>query len=256
MLAGNQFCPQTKGMKNLGFVVAGMAVFSLVGGLQAAFAGDAPPRSVSVSGHCVRTVTPDRGALQLTIDILDKDLRAATKQAAQSYERLKQAIEKLGLADLNLTTSEYSVREDRQWENQKQVSKGFRARMGIKVVTSAIDKLGEVIALGAREGVQDVGALQTFLSEEKQLKEQMECLKQAAENARAKAEKLATSLGAKVGEVLRVSELGAGGIEPMPRHEMMMAMDGGAMAKSMPAPSIAAGSQTLELDVSVSFGLR
>lgn len=240
-------------MKNLTVVVV---VWVSVLGARSAVAGDMPPRSVSVSGHCVRTVTPDRGALQLTVDVLDRDLKTATKQAALSYERLKQAIEKLSLADLNLTTSEYSVREDRQWENQKQVSKGFRARMGLRVVTSAIDKMGEVIALGAREGVQDVGALQTFLSEEKQLREQMECLKQAAENARAKAEKLASSLGAKVGEVLRVSEQGAGGIEPMPRHEMMMAMDAAPMTKSMPAPSVAAGTQTLELDVNVSFGLR
>jgi hypothetical protein len=37
----------------------------------------------------------------------------------------------------------------------------------------------------------------------------------------------------------------------------MMAMEGAApSARSMPAPEIAAGSQTLELDVDVSFGLR
>ena len=228
----------------------------LLGVQSAAFAGDAPPRSVSVSGHCVRTVTPDRGSIVLTVDVLEKELKSATRQAAQTYDRLKVAVEKLSLADLNLTTQEYSVREDRQWENNKTVFKGFRARLGLRVVTSSIDKLGEVIAIGSREGVQDVGALQTFLSEEKRLKEQMECLKQAAENARAKAERLASSLGAKVGEVLRVSEQGAGGPAPMPRHEMMMAMDAAPMAKSMPAPSIAAGSQTLELDVDVSFGLK
>jgi uncharacterized protein YggE len=225
-------------------------------GVQSVFAGDAPPRSVSVSGHCVRTVTPDRGSIVLTVDVLEKELKSATRQAAQTYDRLKVAVEKLSLADLNLTTQEYSVREDRQWENNKTVFKGFRARLGLRVVTSSIDKLGEVIAIGSREGVQDVGALQTFLSEEKRLKEQMECLKQAAENARAKAERLASSLGAKVGEVLRVSEQGAGGPVPMPRHELMMAMEAAPMAKSMPAPSIAAGSQTLELDVDVSFGLK
>jgi uncharacterized protein len=234
--------------------VAGVVASVL--GAGTALAGEGSPRQVSVSGHCVRTVIPDRGALVLTVDVLEKELKNATRQAAQSYDRLKQSIEKLSLADLNLTTSEYSVREDRQWEKDRAVFKGFRARLGLRVVTSSIDKLGEVISIASREGVQDVGALQTFLSEEKRLKEQMECLKQAAENARAKAERLAGSLGAKVGEVLRVSEQGAGGQVPLPRHEMMMAMDGAPMAKSAPAPSVAAGTQTLELDVDVSFLLK
>jgi hypothetical protein len=237
-------------------LVVSAAVLSLIWVARFASAGDVPPRSISVSGHCVRTVTPDRGSILVTVDVLDKDLKSATRQAAQTYERVKQAVEKLGLADLNVSTSEYSVREDRQWENQKPVFKGYRSRLGLKVVTSSIDKMGDVIALAAREGVQDVGALQTFLSEEKLLKEQMECLKQAAENARAKADRLAVSLNARVGDVLRVAEQGAGG-PVMPRHEMsVMAMDGSPMAKAMPSPSIAAGTQTLELDVEVSFGIR
>ncbi len=238
----------------MAFWVLGAA---LVANCGSAFASDTPPRQVSVSGHCIRTVTPDRGALVLTVDVLEKDLRSATRQASLTYDRLKQAIEKLGLSELNLTTSEYSVREERQWEKDRAVFKGFRARLGLRVVSSSIERLGEVMSIGSREGVQDVGALQTFLSEERRLKEQMECLKQAAENARAKAERLASALGARVGEAIRVSEQGAGGPGPMPKHTMMMAMEAGApAARGMPAPEIAAGSQTLELDVDVSFGLK
>jgi hypothetical protein len=188
----------------------------------------------------------DRGSLHVTVDVLDKDIKGATRQASPGYDQLKQAIEKLELANLNLSTSEYSVREERVWENQKQVSKGFRARMGLSVVTSATERLGEVIALASRAGIQDVGALTTFLSEGKRLDEQMECLKQAAENARAKAERLATSLGAKVGDVLAVSEQGGSGSEPLPRFKAEIAAMGA-------APEIAVGTQTLQLDVSVSF---
>lgn len=212
-------------------------------------------RQVSVGGRCVRAVLPDRGSITITVDVLDKDLRAASRQAALSYERLKQAIEKLPLADPSLTTSEYSVREERSWEKDRQVSKGFRARLGLKVVTSSIDKLGEVLALAAREGVQDVGALQTFLSDEKRLKEQMECLRQAAENARAKAEKLAVSLGARLGEVLGVREQGSGG-SPGPTPQISMMTLDAAAARSMPAPSVVAGTQTLELEVEVAFALK
>lgn len=222
-----------------------------------AHADDAPPRQVHVGGHCVRSVLPDRGSVTVTVSVLDRDLKAASRQASLTYERLKQAIEKLPLADPALTTSEYSVREERSWEKDKQVPKGFRARLGLRVVTSSIDKLGEVLALAAREGVQDVGGLQTFLSDEKRLKEQMECLRQAAENARAKADKLAVSLGARVAEVLSIREQGVGGLPgPAPLAASMMALEDSAAARSMPVPSVVAGAQTLELDVWVTFALR
>ena len=238
-------------IKNL-FILAILTVV-LCGQSQAA----SIERQVSVSGVCNRMVTPDRASIILTVEFQDMDLKTATHKVSESYERVQSQIKNLRLENANLRTVEYSVNEIREWEKDHQVMKGFRARMGLWISTSEIQRLGDVINIASQEKVKNVGALQTFLSDDKQLEEHLACLKDAAENAKVKAEKLAHALGAHLGEVLTVTE-GEVSAPRGPRPEMMMQMEnsgGGRLAKSM-APAIEAGQQNVALTLSVSFGLK
>jgi uncharacterized protein YggE len=210
---------------------------------------------VRVSGACTRQVSPDRGAIIVTAEFRDPDLKVAANHATQSYERARDAVKKLGLKDLELRTVEYSMGEVREWENNKNVLKGYRARMGLRVASSQIERLGEVIALATREGMKDVGNLQSYLSDAQDLKERVACLQEAAENARVKAEKLATALGARVGEALVIHESGGVSTSPEPRPVMMMAEKSLSRGAAEPA-SIEAGQQTLSLSVDVTFALK
>ncbi|MCC7460307.1 MAG: SIMPL domain-containing protein [Proteobacteria bacterium] len=216
------------------------------------------PRQVTVSGECTHVVSPDRGSITLTVEFQNMDLSKATKQAADSYERLVDSIKKLRLDNFNLRTSEYSVNEIRRWENNKEVMKGYQARMGVWVSTSEISKIGEIIAIASKEKVKDVNSLQTYLSDEKQLQEEMSCLSEAAKNARSKAEKLASALGAKIGDVLMMNETGKS-LPQWPRPMMMQknfAVRAMAMDTAESAPSVEAGQQNLSLSVQVAFGLK
>jgi uncharacterized protein YggE len=219
---------------------------------------DPQPRQVAVSGECNHVVSPDRGSITLTVEFQNMDLAKATKDAADSYERLSSAIKKLRLENLNIRTNEYSVNEVREWEKNREIMKGYRARMGLWVSTSEIQKIGEIIAIASKEKVKDVNSLQTYLSDEKQLQEEVACLGDAAKNARVKAEKLASALGAKIGGVMQMNETGRS-LPQWPRPMMnvakmntrMMAMDS---AES--APSVEAGQQNLSLSVLVTFELK
>lgn len=223
------------------------------------FAVEQPqPRQISVSGECTHVVSPDRGSITLTVEFVNMDLSKATKEAAESYERVSNSIKKLNLKNFNLRTSEYSVNELRRWENKKEVLQGYQVRMGVWVSTSDIQRIGEVIAIASREKVKDVNSLQTYLSDEKQLQEEMACLEDAAKNARQKAEKLASALGSKIGDVLQLNETG----KSLPYWPRPMAMQKGYAVRAMAmdavesAPSVEAGQQNLSLTVQVSFGLK
>jgi uncharacterized protein YggE len=224
------------------------------------FADDKPfQRQVAVEGVCNRMVSPDRGSITLTVEYQNMDLSKAAKDAADSYERLSSAIKKLKLDNLNMRSSEYTVYEVKEWEKDKQVNRGFRARMGLWVSTSDIQKIGEVIAIASREKVKNVDSLQTYLSDEKQLQEEIACLDSAAKNARLKAEKLAGALGAQLGPVLTMNESGRS-MPTWPRPMMMQkafAVRGAmAMDSAEAAPSVEAGQQSLSLQVQVAFGLK
>jgi hypothetical protein len=213
-------------------------------------------RLISVSGGCTRESTPDRGEITVTAETVHKDLKTATAETARTYERVREAVKKLGLKDAELATSEYSVAEARDWVKNTNVLRGFRARMGLKVSSSEIQRLGEVIAIASAEQAKDVSSLRAYLSAEKLRSEQFACLQTAAEAARAKAEKLASSLGAKVGEVVRILESLDGSAPPM---EAAMASDAMPMmrAKRMEAaPAVESGKLQVTASVSAIFQLK
>ncbi len=234
-------------------LVVGLAGIEL--SARAAFPGmpGSDKRLVTVQGLCHRQVVPDRGAIVLTAETTDMDLNSATRHTATTYDRMREAIKRLNLENLDIQTVEYSVAENREWEKNKSVFKGYRARMGLKVATSSIAKLGEVISVASREQVKDVGNLTTFLSNEKQMKERLGCLQEASENARARAEKLATAMGAKLGEVQEIQEqVDSGNGRPVP----LMAMERSNKMMADSAPAVEAGTQDLSITIQASFNLR
>lgn len=212
-------------------------------------------REVTTYGSCTHQVATDRGAIVLTADFLDPDLSTAVKKATAAYDRALAAIEKLGLANLDSRTVEYSVNEQKEWEGNKTVSKGYRARIGLRVSTSDIQRLGEVTGIAARENIRDVSGLSTYLSEEKLHKEQELCLKDAGEQARQKALRLASSVGASLGGVVSLTENAAPAappIQPLPRIRSSVKL----MAETQETPSIQSGEQQVSVNVQAVFALR
>lgn len=163
-------------------------------------------RTVSVSGNCIKKVSPDRGTVTLVSQYTEKDAKTASQKAMATYEKIRQAVQKMKLKDLELQTSEYSVQEQFEYINNKSTSKGMRASLGLQITTSEISKLGEIIALSQQFEINRVTDLNTFLSAEKSKETREDCLVEAIKNARSKAEKMAESARAKVGNVQLIDE--------------------------------------------------
>ncbi|MES2966034.1 MAG: SIMPL domain-containing protein [Bdellovibrionota bacterium] len=216
-----------------------------------------PPRTISVTGTCTKTVTFDRGAIIVTADVLDPDLQKATKRATDTYEAVRAAVQKLNLKDSQLMTNEYSVTEQKEWEKERAVSKGFRARMGLQVTTSEISRLGEVIAIAAKQSVRDVSALNSFLSADKEKTERESCLEAAVQNAQAKAARMAKIAGAKLGRVQQLLEEGAQAPEPISQRPMQMEAKSSYVSKMADSgPGVEAGAGRLRVNVNATFAIE
>jgi uncharacterized protein YggE len=213
-------------------------------------------KKITVSGECTMEVEPDRGAVVLTAENQSPDAKTAIKKATELHERARSELKRSKLKGLEFSTAEYTVHEQLQWENNRQVSKGFLCRIGLRVVTPEIPALGEILSIAGDAGIRNTQGLQTYLSEQKQLDEKKKCLEGAAKNAREKAEHLAKSLGTKLGPVLQILERGGGGLPgPVPVMSKMMGMAEADMARSA-APTIEGQKQNLHLEVEVSFSLE
>ena len=143
-----------RGLILAGVVISVGAVFA-TGGAAAA----ENPRSVSVSGECIRTVVPDRGAVTITAEVKESDAKRARNGANRIYEAVRSRVSKLNLPDANVSTAEYLSEEVREWEKDKMVSKGFRTRIALRVETSDHSRLSEVIEIASREGVKQMSGM-------------------------------------------------------------------------------------------------
>jgi hypothetical protein len=229
-------------------------VLAMVFGAGSAWSATETPRSVSVSGSCVRSVIPDRGAVVVTIEAKDSDAKRAQQAASRQYEEVRSRVAALGLPDGEITTTEYVSEEIREWEKDRQVSKGFHTRIGLRAETSDHGRLGEVIDIATREKIKNIGGLSLFISPKKIQLEKMACLKEASEQAKAKAESLAHALGAKVGEVLTISE--TSGPEYSPPTPFFGAAMVAADSSVRAAPRIEPGKTDISTSVQVTFGLK
>ena len=215
-------------------------------------------KGITVSGSCIKRSQPDRGSVILVAQFVNKSGSAAAKRAMETYELLRKAVQQMKLKNLELQTSEYNLQEEFDYQNNKQVSRGYRASLGLQVITSEIGRLGEVAALSSKYEVNRVEGMSTFLSEEKTKEMEEACLVEAIRNARDKAEKMASAASAKVGEVIAIDENADNG-RPSPAPYQIAAasakmMNSAEMASS--APNIESKSSVISVNVQVRFALK
>ncbi|MBX2995982.1 MAG: SIMPL domain-containing protein [Bdellovibrionaceae bacterium] len=212
-------------------------------------------RMVVVTGDCLRNLVPDRGAITLTAEALEKNPGAAMEKVSEHYNRIRERVKKMNLKNMELETTDFTVNEDIDWSNNQKKSRGFRARMGLRVTTSDTSKLGDLALIASELKVQDVSGLQHFVARETMQKEREACLQEAYQNARSKAEKLAKIAGQKLGNALYIQEDVASAPTPSPRMMGRMEMSA-KMDSASNAPVFEAGTNKMTVGVQAGFELN
>lgn len=207
--------------------------------------------TVNVVGNCYREVSPDRIYIVLTAVTLEKDASAAAKKVSAQYEDVRKEIKKMNLKNLRLQTASYTVNPEWDYSNNKRVLRGYSASMGLRIETSELVRVGEILSLSARLNVREVSSPTPFLSPALSQKESEECLSEAVQSARYKAEKMANAAKMKLSELESLSETRSDG-GPRP---MMYASD---MATEKVSASVNYEVAPLSVSVSVNavYGLK
>lgn len=220
----------------------------------AAFMASAEEKhGMQVTGECKRQIAPDMVFVNFTLEELENSVEESTQKANQRYNELLNKLKKMNLKDAQFSTTEHQTSPHRVWENKKQVFKGYKTRIGLKVETSEMDKVGKILQAGGNLGHEFIQGPNPFVSNSKQQKTYNECLKEASENATAKAKLLAKSLNVKLGKAFQVEESGSGGNPPpMPYMSMAKSTRGGGGE----AAEIEYGKESLEVSLRVSYKIQ
>ena len=162
------------------------------------------PEIVAVNGVCNTSVPKDRTAITLRVTTLDEmavaSMQAATSQMAKITEHLK-------TQPVKMQTTQFSSYEKTEWDRevQRSVPLGIETTVAIEISADNINIIENVLNKFAGEPNVFSENLRMFSSPEIVAAAQEKCMSVAVENARDRAQALASGDGKRVGKMLSVA---------------------------------------------------
>lgn len=171
--------------------------------------------SVRVTGHAVVMTQPDQAQLDIGVVTEAKTAAGAANQNAQRVDRVIGELKKTLGQNTAIKTLSYSVSPNYRYpkEGGKPEITGYTASNIVRLTTERLSDVGKIIDAASQAGANTIHNLQYTLKDEKTA--QSAALREAAENARAKAQTLAAALSLQVVGVQSVAENQAPEITPL-----------------------------------------
>ncbi len=217
--------------------------------------------SITITGHGEVLSVPDIATFTYSV-VADKPTVAdAQAEASQTANTIASYLKAAAVADADVQTTDYSVSPQYDYVQPpcttgtycqgKQVLKGYEVRQSTKVKVRDTAKAGELLAGVGTKGATEVSGL-SFTFDDPSIA-QGQAREKAVTDAKVKAEKLAQSLGAHLGSVTSFDEnLAGSNTNPVPMYAKAV----GAGMSDAVAPQIAAGQNTVDDDVTITYEIR
>lgn len=186
-----------------GASVIGMAaVFALVFGTLERRANTL--RTISVNGECLTTAPRDKTAITLRVSVLEPN---ASESMRLATSRMSEITEYLQTLPVELQTTQFNSYEKTEWNRDEQKNQvlGIETTVAVEVSASSIDVIEQ--ALSHFAGSTDVYTenLRMYTSPETMQPIIERCMSVAVENARTRADALASGDNKRAGRIISVS---------------------------------------------------
>lgn len=167
------------------------------------------PPSIQTSGEAVVTAKPDRAQIDVGVGTQADTSQSAVTQNAQKLEATLARLRQLLGNNADIKTISYSVSPNYRYpkEGGEPTISGYTATNIVRVTLDDLTKVGSVIDTAAQAGSNRIQNLRFILKDESAA--QAQALREAAIQARTKAQALASALDLKIVRVLSVSESGS-----------------------------------------------
>lgn len=233
-----------------------IAVALIVGGLYVAGkfveTRDMIEPTISVTGEGRVFVVPDIAEVSLGIQT------GRQPSAAEAMRRLREgmsavfaAVKKAGVEEKDIRTENFTLNPVYDWTEKGQIFRGFEANQSLRVKVRNLDKVTDVITAAAGAGANQAGNVAFTVDDPERVR--AEARDDAIAQAKAKAQKLASDLGMRLGEIEGFNEGGYGGPPVVFMRSAEMGMAGGGGDVPLPVP---AGEQEIVVQVTITYELE
>lgn len=220
-----------------------------------------PPGTISVSGTARVLVVPDEVVVSMSAQAYEKDLALAKSSTDAGIAAVRSAVRDLKIPDDRVQTDSIDISVDWRTSDNRPAygaeNRYFKVQRGITVILSSPEQLDGLLTRSLAGGITSVDGIVFRTSRLAELRASARL--QAAQAARAKAEALATALGAHLDRATAISEQdnrwywGGSGRRngAMPMQNIQLQIEGGGDA-SMEG-GVAPGRIAIDATISVQF---
>ncbi|QSQ21821.1 SIMPL domain-containing protein [Pyxidicoccus parkwayensis] len=178
-------------------------------------------RTIRVEGTGEVKAQPDEAFIDLAVDTVAPNAKAASEQNAKKMEKVIAALTSAGIAKRDIQTRNYAVYPDYAPpapNEQEPKLRGYRVSNVVSVHVTELSRVGSLLDQALAAGANRVDQVRFGLSRQDTV--QGEALRQAVARARKSAEVLAAALNVKLGAVLDANTV----TEPPMLYPARMAM--------------------------------
>ena len=201
---------------------------------------------LSVDGIGRTTATPDRASINIGVTTSAADASNAQRENDSRIQNIVDGLKELGIAAGDIRTDHYSFRPDYTFrESRGSEITGYTVDNSVIVKVKNVDLVGRVIDTALQRGANQINSLAFGISDTKALRKQ--ALNAAIQDAREKADILASGLGHRIIGIHHVTE-NTGSFTSRQFDSMMLA----AASKNAAVP-IESGTVSLDANVHIDF---
>lgn len=183
------------------YIIGMLAVIALFAGCQQL------ENTINVVGSYEMTYRPDQAEVFMGVSLVKPTANEAQNEANRVNSGIISGLKSSGIEDNNIQSEQVSLSEERTY-TEKEGSKviGWRATQLLKVKTMDISKVGMIVDIATINGANQINSIDFSLSPAKEQEYRTVALGAASNNARSKAQAVASSLGVRLGNIKSVTE--------------------------------------------------
>lgn len=214
-------------------------------------AAESPRESISVSGFGEATGTPDMATIQLGVETQADNVARAVETSNEMVARVTQGLLDFGIAETDLQSTNFNVWYQDEFDPATGRSTGertYHVDSTINVTVRDISRISATIQAGLDAGANNVFGLTFGIDDSTELEAEARGL--ALEDARDRAEQLASALGMTLGDPIVVSELVGGSTVSFAELGLARGLGGGGGG-----PPLSPGELTVGIQVDVMYSV-
>ena len=204
-------------------------------------------RTLNVSGTGRVNAVPDVADISIGVVEQAKEAGAASQKAATSMDAVVQALLGMGIDEKDIQTTSLNLNARYDWNSEPAKIVGWEASNMVSVTVRDIEAVGEVVDTVVNAGANQINGVSFRVEDPTEA--QALARTAAVDDARAKAEQLATDAGVEIVGIVTITE--SGGQQPQPiymaRAEMAFAADSAAPTPVLP------GEVELSVNVAIQY---